>query len=174
VAQGRPATRRVYYGVLSDGAGVVTNITHVSSVYDIGDQPSFTGTQHGISVAWRNGADGTIDHSQLYDYQKGGVLARDAGTNVRVLSNVVRGQGPTPLIAQNGVQYSNGATGLINDNFIADHRYTGCTKQQQRAGTCTFVVSTGILLFGVDPTQVDTKNNTFRNNDANILNASNA
>jgi hypothetical protein len=162
-----------YYGVLSDGAGVITNITSVSSVYDIGDQPNFTGTQHGIAVGYRDGAGGTIDHSQLYDYQKGGVLARDPGTNVKVLSNVVRGQGPTPLIAQNGVQYSNRATGNINNNLIEDHRYTGCTKQQQNAGTCTYVVSTGILLFSVDPKFVDTKNNTFRNNDANLLNASN-
>jgi hypothetical protein len=140
---------------------------------DIGDQPNFTGAQHGISVAYRNGADGTLDHSQVYDYQKGGVLADGAGTNAQVLSNVVRGQGPTPLIAQNGVQYSRNATGHINDNFIQDHRYTGCTKQQQRAGTCTFVVATGILLFSVDPSLVDTKNNTFRNNDANLVNASN-
>jgi hypothetical protein len=161
-----------YYGVLSNGSAAVTNITK-SSAYDIGDQPNFTGTQHRISVAYRNGADGTLDHSQLYDYQKGGVLADGAGTNAQVLSNVVRGQGPTPLIAQNGVQYSRNATGHINDNFIQDHRYTGCTKQQQRAGTCTFVVATGILLFSVDPSLVDTKNNTFRNNDANLVNASN-
>jgi hypothetical protein len=161
-----------YYGVFSNGNGVLTNIT-MSSVYDIGDQPSFTGSQHGIAVAYRNGAGGMLDHSQLYDYQKGGVLADGTGTSAQVLSNVVRGQGPTPLIAQNGVQYSRSATGNINDNFIEDHRYTGCTKQQQRAGTCTFVVATGILLFSVDPKLVDTKNNTFRNNDANLVNASN-
>jgi hypothetical protein len=161
-----------YYGVLSNGNGVLTNITK-SSVYDIGDQPSFTGSQHGMAVAYRNGADGMLDHSQLYDYQKGGVLADGTGTSAQVLSNVVRGQGPTPLIAQNGVQYSRSATGNINNNFIEDHRYTGCTKQQQRAGTCTYFVSTGILLFSVDPKLVDTKNNTFRNNDANLVNASN-
>jgi hypothetical protein len=162
-----------YYGVLSVNSGAVTNITS-SSVYDIGEQPTFNGSQHGVAVAYRDGADGQLDHSQIYDYQKGGVLANAAGTNVQVLSNVIRGQGPTPLIAQNGVQVSRGATGNVNNNFIEDHQYTGCTKQQQRAGTCTYVVSAGILLFAVDPKVVDTRNNTFRNNDVNLLNASNA
>ncbi|TMK16047.1 MAG: hypothetical protein E6G68_10280 [Actinobacteria bacterium] len=162
-----------YYGVLSISPGTTTNITK-SSMYDVGDQPTFTGTQHGISVAYRDGADGQVDHTQLYDYQKGGVLANGAGTDVQVLSNVVRGQGPTPVIAQNGVQISRGATGHVNDNLIEDHEYTGCTKQQDRAGTCTYVVSTGILLFAVEPSLVDTKNNLFRNNDVNLLNASNA
>jgi hypothetical protein len=35
-------------------------------------------------------------------------------------------------------------------------------------------VSTGILLFQVDPSLVDTKNNTFRNNDVNLYDGSNA
>jgi hypothetical protein len=163
-----------YYGVLSITEGTVTNITN-SSVYDIGEQPTFNGSQHGVSVAYRDGADGQLDHSQIYDYQKGGVLANAAGTNVQVLNNLIRGQGPTPVIAQNGVQISRGATGNVNDNVIQDHQYTGCTKQQQKAGTCTtYAVSAGIVLFAVDPKFVDTRNNTFRNNDVNLLNASSA
>jgi hypothetical protein len=159
-----------YYGVLSDGAAVITNIVDNSSVYDIGDQP-LSGAQHGIDVAFRDGAGGTLRDSLVYDYQKGGVLATGSGTNVSVLSNVVEGVGPTPLIAQNGVQFSQGAVGTINNNFIEDNEYTGCTKQQAHSGTCTFVVSTGILLFQVDPSLVNTKNNTYRNNDVNLLNA---
>ena len=159
-----------YYGVLSDGAGVTTNIIDKSSVYDIGDQP-LSGAQHGIDVAYRDGAGGTLRDSLVYDYQKGGVIADGSGTNVSVLSNVVEGAGPTPLIAQNGVQFSHGAVGTINNNFIEDNQYTGCTKQQAHAGTCTFVVSTGILLFQVSPSLVNTKNNTYRNNDVNLLNA---
>jgi len=159
-----------YYGILSNGSAV-TNIT-ASSVYDIGENPH-NGSQHGISVAYRNGADGQVDHSQVFDYQKGGVMADGAGTTVTVLSNVVRGLGPVPFIAQNGVQVSRGATGTVNDNVIEDHMYTGCTKQQARAGTCAYTQSAGILLFQVDPKLVDTKNNLFRNNDVNLWNASN-
>jgi hypothetical protein len=161
-----------YYGVLSNNSGTVTNITH-SSMYDVGDHPH-SGTQHGVAVAYRNGADGELDHSQLFDYQKNGFLANGVGTNVQVQSNVVRGLGPVPFIAQNGVQYSDSATGNVNDNFIEDHQYTGCSKQQARDTGCSYVVSTGILLLNVDPKLVDTKNNTYRNNDANLLNASNA
>ena len=158
-----------YYGVLSVGSGAVTNITH-SSVYDVGNHPH-DGVQRGIDVAYRDGSSGQLDHSQIFDYQKGGVLVA-GGSNATVLSNVIRGLGPVTFIAQNGVQYSSGATGTVNNNYISDYQYTGCPKQNN--GTCTYVVSTGILLFGVDPKQVDTKNNTYRNNDVNLLNASNS
>ncbi len=159
-----------HYGVLSSGAGVTTNIIDNSSVYDTGDQP-LSGAQHGIGVAYRNGAGGTLQNSLVYDYQKGGVLADGSGTNVSVLSNVIDGVGPTPLIAQNGVQYSDAAVGTINNNFIENNQYTGCSKQQGHAGTCTYYVSTGILLFQINQGLVNTKNNTYRDNDANLLNA---
>lgn len=159
------------YGVLSEGANTTVNISY-GSIYDIGDKPH-SGVQHGIAVAYRSGAGGQLDHSQLFDYQKGGVVADGAGTNVQILSNVVRGLGPVPFIAQNGVQVSRGAAGNVNNNIIEDHQYTGCSKADQRAGTCTYVVSAGILLYQVDPKLVDTRNNVFRNNDVNLLNASN-
>jgi len=161
-----------YYGILSNGSSATNNNISFSSVFDIGENPP-NGSQHGIAVAYRNGAGGQLDHSQIYDYQKGGVLARDAGTNVQILDNVVQGLGPVPFIAQNGVQVSSGATGNVNGNFIEDHEYTGCSKAQAKTGSCTYTVSTGILLFSVDPTLVDTKNNTYRNNDVNLFNGSN-
>ena len=160
-----------YYGVLSRGKGVITKLVH-SSVFDIGNKPH-DGSQHGIAVAWREGAAGGLDSSQLYDYQKGGVLADGAGTNVQVTGNVVRGLGPVPFIAQNGVQVSRGATGDVNGNFIEDHEYTGCSKADAKATGCTYTESTGILLFQVDETLVDTSNNTYRNNDINLFNGSN-
>ena len=50
----------------------------------------------------------------------------------------------------------------------------GCAGSDQACGggQCTFVVSTGILLISVDQKLVDTSNNTFRNNDANLVNLS--
>src|SRR4051794_11534847 len=87
------------YGVLTGGPNTTTNISY-SSVYDIGDKPH-SGGQHGIAVEYRSGARGQLDHSQVFDYQKGGVVADGAGTNVQILSNVVRGLGPVTFIAQN-------------------------------------------------------------------------
>jgi len=158
-----------YYGVLADGSGVVSNFSH-GSVYGTGNQPH-DGSQHGINVAYRNGSSGQLDHSQIYDYQKGGVVVDGTGSSATVLSNVIRGLGPVPFIAQNGVQYSRGATGVVNNNFISDNQYTGCPKQST---TCDYVVSAGVLLYGVSQKQVDTKNNTYRNNDVNLLNVANA
>jgi hypothetical protein len=161
-----------YYGVLSNTSNATDNNISFGSVYDIGNKPH-DGSQHGIAVAYRDGATGQVDHSQIYDYQKGGVLANGTGTNVRVIDNVVRGLGPVPFIAQNGVQLSRGASGNVNGNFIEDNEYTGCSKADAKATGCVYTVSTGILLFRVDPTLVDTKNNTYRNNDVNLFNGSN-
>ena len=160
-----------YYGVLSNGATAVTTIEH-SSVYDIGNHPH-DGTQHGIAVAWRNGASGGLDSSQLFDYQKGGVLADGSGTSVNITNDVIRGLGPVPFIAQNGVQVSRGATGHVNGNVIEDHEYTGCSKADAKATGCTYTESAGILLFQVDQSLVDTSNNTYRDNDINLFNGSN-
>jgi hypothetical protein len=161
-----------YYGVLSNLSTATDNNISFGSVYDIGNKPH-DGSQHGIGVAYRNGAGGRVDHSQIYDYQKGGVLVNGVGTSVQVLDNVVRGLGPVPFIAQNGVQISRGATGNVNGNFIEDNEYTGCSKADAKATGCIYTVSTGILLFQVDPAFVDTKNNAYRNNDVNLFNGSN-
>jgi hypothetical protein len=161
-----------YYGILVRNPGTTLTFSH-GSVYDSGENPP-NGAQHGVDVAFRDGGAGQVDHSQIYDYQKGGIVVAGTGSSAQVLSNTVRGLGPVPFIAQNGVQYSDRATGTVNDNFIEDNQYTGCSKADQKATGCTYVVSTGILLVNVDPTLVNTKNNTYRNNDVNILNAANS
>jgi hypothetical protein len=47
-------------------------------------------------------------------------------------------------------------------------QYTGCSKQDSG---CSYVVSTGILLFDVDSNAIERHLNTFRDNDVNVLNA---
>jgi hypothetical protein len=158
------------YGILIEGTANVTVLD--SSVFDIEDDPMFTGVQHGVAVAVRSGtAAATVGRTQIYDFQKNGFAANGAGARLDLFDSVVRGKGPTPVIAQNGVQFSNGAVGSVTNNFIEDHQYTGCSFQQSKDTGCEFVVSTGILLFNVDPNDINRNNNTFRDNDANVLNA---
>ena len=77
-------------------------------------------------------------------------MASGAGSTLHVRNSVVRGKGPTPLIERHPVQY------------------TGCSKQDSG---CSYVVSTGILLFDVDSNAIERHLNTFRDNDVNVLNA---
>lgn len=151
-----------YYGVLSNNEGTTADITN-SEVRFIGDGVNGTflptGAQHGVGVAFRNGADGLIDSTYIHHYQKNGVLVNSDHTTVTTTHSHVQGLGPTPFIAQNGVQYSNLSEGEIRDNLIEDNEYTGPQN--------TF--STGLLMFNVDPPELKHSLNLYRDNDRNLV-----
>jgi len=159
-----------YYGILVRGPGASVTFTQ-GSVFDIEDNPTFNGSQHGVGFGVVEGGTLTVEQSQIHDYQKNGFVADGTGSTLNVRDSVVRGKGPTPLIAQNGIQFSRGADGSAIENFIEGHAYTGCSKQDARDTGCSYVVSTGILLFDVDPSAINNHLNTFRDNDVNVLNA---
>jgi hypothetical protein len=151
-----------YYGVLTNNEGTTADITG-SEVRFIGDglNGTFlpTGAQHGVGVAFRNGADGQLDSSYVHHYQKNGFLAAAPGTTVTVTRSHVQGLGPVPFIAQNGVQYSNHSAGEVRDNLIEDNQYTGPQN--------TF--STGLLLFDIEPPDIKHSLNHYRDDDRNVV-----
>ncbi|HEX3283996.1 MAG TPA: hypothetical protein VHT50_04870 [Mycobacterium sp.] len=119
-----------YFGVLVNGATVdVTN----SSVHSIGDVP-LNGSQHGNAIVYLNGAHGTISGNHVFNYQKNGITVSgvdDNGTvrpnpttSASVLNNVVTGEGHVSYIAQNGIQISFGASGLVRGNTVSLNWYT--------------------------------------------------
>jgi hypothetical protein len=159
-----------YYGVLVDQAQAdVTN----SVIENIGENPP-SGAQHGIAVAYVSGdasgsgdsatgpaiapASGTIANDTIQRYQKGGVVVAGSQADVTTDNNLVQGLGPVPLIAQNGIQYSHGAAGAIFTNTVTDNYYTG-------SGT----FSTGILLYDINPPQINKYNNFYRNDQRNLI-----
>jgi parallel beta-helix repeat protein len=66
----------------------------------------------------------TIAYNSVHDYQKNGITADGVGTKATILGNYVVGQGSTPVIAQNGIQVSDGALGSISNNDVADDVYS--------------------------------------------------
>jgi hypothetical protein len=151
-----------YYGVLTNNEGTSADITN-SEIRFIGDGNGGTflptGAQHGVGVAFRNGADGLIDNDYIHHYQKNGVLVNADHTTVTTTHSHVQGLGPVMFIAQNGVQYSNSAEGEIRDNLIEDNEYTGPMN--------TF--STGLLLFNIEPPEIKHSLNLYRDNDRNLV-----
>jgi hypothetical protein len=142
-----------------------------SRVFDIRNaNPALGGLQQGVGFEYFAGSKGTVRRDQVFNYQKNGMANFDAGTTVNVLDSDFDGGGPTPVIARNGVQYTDHAAGLVRNNTIHGHQYTGCSKQDQKATTCTFFQSAGILLFNIDQPTIDTSLNLFRNNDKNLFN----
>jgi hypothetical protein len=140
-----------YYGILVLGASV--NVSG-ATVNGIGEAPH-NGAQHGVGIAYREGATGTISGSSVSDYQKNGIVARDAGTSVSVSGNTVSGAGPVGYIAQNGIQISYGATGSVTGNSISDNAYTG-----------TSVTACGLLMFQADG--VKQSKNSFSGDQKNL------
>ena len=64
-----------------------------------------------------------INTSSVHGYQKNGITVDGSGTSATLTGNYVVGVGPTPLIAQNGIQVSDGATGKISNNSVTDDVY---------------------------------------------------
>ncbi|RLE27222.1 hypothetical protein DRJ54_08015, partial [Candidatus Acetothermia bacterium] len=133
-----------------NAGGVVDNV----EIRNIADTP-FSGAQHGIAIYAYNddGQSRTLEvmNSSIHDFQKNAMALNGAGLTVNVHGNTVTGIGPTPLIAQNGIQVGWDATGTVSGNAVSGVWYTGANWG-----------SSGILLYapgaGVSVTNNDVVN----------------
>ncbi len=71
------------------------------------------------------GATGKVNGNTFDRFQKGGVVVNGAGANVITSNNTLNGHGPVPFIAQNGIQYGDGASGSVMKNLVSGNSYTG-------------------------------------------------
>jgi hypothetical protein len=131
------------YGILVEG-GATLNLT-ASTVQNIGADPTTSagGCQGGVGVDAGNSYTNQIGHAYLsgdkiLTYQKNGIVIDGAGSLGKIVNTVVTGAGPTPYIAQNGIQISTGATGSVTHSSISGNNYTGTGEAS----------STGILVYG--------------------------
>ena len=131
------------YGILVEGGAGLTLVTSV--VQNIGADPltSAGGCQGGVGVKAGNSNTSQIGHILLdgdtvRGYQKNGITADGAGSTAFIASSTVTGAGPTPYIAQNGIQISTGATGVVIGSTISGNNYTGTGEAS----------STGVLVYG--------------------------
>ena len=159
----------IYFAIIARSAGTTVDIQD-SSAFEVGDKPTHTGTQHGVAIAFIEGAQGSVVRTEVYNYQKNGFAADGAGTTVAISDSRFHGSGPTPIIAQNGVQFSRGAVGAVTGTTMELHEYTGCSQQDSQQTGCTPFVSAGLLIFDSPAKDIDRKNNLYRDNDFNVLN----
>lgn len=110
--------------------------------------PADLGCQVGLGIfVQTDGATGdaivSVTGNSVHHYAKNGITGNEIGTVLTATKNHVTGLGPTPAIAQNGIQIGWGAGGTVNDNRINDHVYSQCTP-----ATTPCFSSTAILVFG--------------------------
>jgi hypothetical protein len=157
----------IRYGVWVENGGLATiDDNHITRIHDT----PFSGCQNGVGIqVGRKYTDGptqglaTITNNLIDNYQKNGMTIDNVGSRATIEKNVVDGIGPTPIIAQNGIQVSRGAWGKVQFNRVSDNTYTLAP---------TFG-SSGIILYGNEtfgdpspaPGTTVAKNVLFRNDD---------
>jgi parallel beta-helix repeat protein len=88
------------------------------------------GCQSGLGIfAQSDGVGGistvSVSNTSVHDFQKNGITGNEPGTTLTATSNQVTGDGPTPSIAQNGIQIGFGATGTVTSNLVSEVVYSG-------------------------------------------------
>ena len=155
-------------GVYVNGGSADVSGSTISNIGTGGVLADFNGDQYGFGLLYDQGATGSITNTVISSYQKAGIKVTGQGTNVKVAGDTVTGIGQTPLIAQNGVEIVDDATGEIINNTVSGNSYNGvtaCPGENYFASNC--YQSGGILL--VNPaTSMTIQNNEVFNNDIGI------
>jgi len=113
-------------GVLFQNAsGALKNSVAVNQILG----PDYVGCQSGLAVYvqtdGQHAANVTVSGNRIANFDKNGITANGGGVGVSISNNSVTGLGPTPAIAQNGIQVSRGATGSVTGNTVSDAIYSG-------------------------------------------------
>jgi hypothetical protein len=106
------------------------------------------GCQGGIGVLVTNGQL-RMSHVAVSGYQKNGITVKNVGASASIDNVKVTGAGPTPLIAQNGIEIAEGAWGSVNGSTVSgnecDHPSCGpdSINQSQSGGVLFFDAAPG-------------------------------
>ena len=108
----------------------------------------------------------TVDSSNINAYQKAGVEFWGAGLTGNITNTSVSGVGPTPNLAQDGVEYRNGAAGTVSGDTVTGNE---CDEPGGACGPdqATQAQGIGVVLFGSGPVTVS--GNTINNNDMGLF-----
>ena len=104
-----------------------------------------------------------LKNVNVSDYQKNGITAVGHGTTLKVEGSTVTGAGPTPEIAQNGIQISFGALGTVTKTTVSGNEcdVATCGLEGEQA--------TGILFYG-ETAGSGLRTSTVSSNDDGVYN----
>jgi len=142
-----------------DGASLDLSNT---TIRDIRDNP-LSGCQNGEAIRVGTPRFGTtpsvghatIDNVAAVHYQKNGIVIAGNGSTGKITNSTVTGNGPTALLAENGIEVVDGAAATISTSTIRDNFYTGAAK----AKAC------GLLIIAANG--VNDSNNVYLNDQQN-------
>jgi Right handed beta helix region len=153
---------------LNAGAGVKLTLTGVKILH-AGAVP-INGCQGGIGIQigrkfTGQSATATLTGDVVEGYQKNGIDVDGPGSSAKISAVTVTGAGPTPEIAQNGMQIARGAKAKISGSTV-----TG--NECEVAGACgpnalAETQSAGVLIFG-NASGVKVSSDNVSNNDIGV------
>ena len=106
-----------------------TRSIHDNLIQDIRDDVvPLSGCQNGVAIgvgrwAWGLSGDAEIINNTIVGHQKGGIVVDNEGSFAHIEGNTITGIGTTPIIAQNGIQVSRGATATLLGNTVTGHSF---------------------------------------------------
>jgi len=128
------------YGILVGGGASLTltgSTVEKAGAYPLNGCKGGVGIQAGRNVIGQIGHV-TLSRDTIETYQKNGVTVDGPGSTADISHVVVTGAGPTDQGAQNGIQLSRGAAGLVTDSSVSGNNDTGANNAS----------SGGILVYG--------------------------
>ncbi len=123
--------------------------------------PGLRGCQNGFGITVGRQSElqsgsAVIVGNVIERYQKGGIFVDGTGSSATIDNNDIRGVGPIPDLAQNGIQVSRNATADVKNNKVEENRYS----PQTTGGS-------GIIIFQSGGVRVF--NNEVNRNDFGII-----
>lgn len=146
-------------GVRVDGNGSLkldrNRITEIRN-----SDPLLRGCQNGIAVQVGRQSESqvgraTIEYNLIDLYEKNGPTIDGPGSFAWIHHNAIFGEGPTPVVAQNGLQVGREAGAKVEYNLVADNDYLPSTNE-----------ASGMILFDYGKLEVD--HNLVVRNDTGI------
>jgi parallel beta-helix repeat protein len=147
------------YGVRVDGDGSLkldhNRITEIRNA-----NPALRGCQNGIAVQVGRQVESQVGRAGIYRnlidlYEKNGPTIDGPGSFARIRHNDIYGEGPTAVVAQNGVQVGREAGANVEHNLVADNDYIPPTT-----------TASGLILF--DYGKLEVGHNEVLRNDVGI------
>jgi hypothetical protein len=105
------------------------------------------GCQGGIGVLVTNGQLKASDVA-ISGYQKNGITVKNVGASATIDNATVTGAGPTPLIAQNGIEIAEGAWGSVNGSTVSGNE---CEHPSCGSDSINQSQSAGVLFYDAAP-----------------------
>lgn len=141
-------------GTIVDGILVEAGASATIRQNDVTNLYNGTNNQYGNGIEVDGSAQ--VLYNTVASYQKDGILVNGTSASANVSDNTVTGEGTVNLVAQNGIQVSNGAAAFVTFNTVTGNSY-GSTANDG-------FTATGVLVYN-DQSCVTVGQNEVTNNE---------